>query len=77
MHVCAYVYVYVPTYLHPRTRVCVCEREYTLLDSCVAGGAKNILSVYQVVCVHDAEDASSCRGLFAKEPLITGLFCGK
>ena len=25
----------------------------------------------------DAEDALSCRSLFAKEPLIIGLFCGK
>jgi len=25
----------------------------------------------------DALDALSCRSLFAKEPLIVGLFCGK
>jgi len=27
--------------------------------------------------VEDAEDASSCRSLSAKKPLIFGLFCGK
>ena len=39
-----------------------------------------LMHILEALCVRggkDAQDGLSCRSLFAKEPLIIGLFCGK
>ena len=52
------------THVHICIYVCIDVYMYIHADYRVQGG-------------EDSKDALSCRSIFAKEPLIIGLFCGK
>jgi len=59
--------------------VCVCVYvqipKIQELFTCVQKSSTRLFLILQLG--KDAEDATSCRNPSAKEPLITGLFCGK
>jgi len=67
-HTYPYIHTIKNTHKTPRTHssthdhTCAYKFEHIL---CILQGGK------------DPQDALSCRSFFAKEPLITGLFCGK